>query len=109
MSDRPKALRYAEALATAEERIAEALPEIVDSIIARAREGDVKAASYLCDRIMGRAVGTKTTPADDRQPPYSEQDFRLESMGRDAIRKPRIKIPDRDERLREDSGRDDAA
>jgi hypothetical protein len=77
LSDRPKALRFGDALTAVEQRVIDALPEIIDGLIARAKEGDTKAAVYLCDRIMGRAVGSKAAPADDRELPYSEEAFLL--------------------------------
>ena len=52
-----------------------ALPEIIDALIGRAKGGDLKAAAYLCDRIMGRTVEAKVAPADDREPPYTEAAF----------------------------------
>ena len=78
MSTRPKTLRYREALDAAEQKIVDALPEIIDGLITRAKEGDAKAAVYLCDRILGKTAGTKTAPADDRQAPYTEADFEQE-------------------------------
>ena len=83
MNDAPKALRYAEALASAEARIVAALPDILDRMIARAKAGDMRTAVYLCDRIMGRAAGAKAAPADDREPPYSEEAYRLDRAGRE--------------------------
>jgi hypothetical protein len=77
MNDRPKALRFGDALAAVEQQVVDALPEIIDGLIARAKGGDTKAAVYLCDRIMGRAVGSKEAPADDRELPYSEEAFLL--------------------------------
>ncbi|HWE36847.1 MAG TPA: hypothetical protein VG406_09805 [Isosphaeraceae bacterium] len=79
MSTLPKTLRYAEALATAEGRIVKALPEIVDALIARAKDGDTKAAVYLLDRILGRAAGAKAAPADDRAIPYTPEAFALDA------------------------------
>jgi len=84
MNERPKALRYAEALAVAEQRIVDALPEIIDRLTTRAREGDVKAAVYLLDRIMGKAAGAKAAPADDRQLPFSEAAYQLDQTEADA-------------------------
>jgi hypothetical protein len=78
MSTLPKSLRYAKALTTAEARIVAALPEIVAALIARAKEGDTKAAAYLLDRILGRAAGAKTAPADDREPPYTKDAYAIE-------------------------------
>lgn len=75
MSTLPKTLRYREALDAAEQKIVDALPEIIDRLIARAKEGDSKAAVYLCDRILGKTAGAKTAPAEDRQAPNTEDDF----------------------------------
>ena len=82
MDARPKTLLYAEAMASVERRIVEALPEIIDGLIARARGGDVKAAVYLCDRILGRVAGSATAPADDRRAPYTEEAFALDQEER---------------------------
>jgi hypothetical protein len=90
MMSKPKALLYRDALAAVEQRIVDALPDIIDGIIARAREGDVKAAVYLCDRILGRAAGSVSAPADDRRAPYTDDAFRLdeeEREGDDAMRR----------------------
>ena len=75
MDTQPKALRYSGELAAVERRIVDALPEIIDGLIARAKEGDTKAALYLVDRVLGKTIGAKAAPADDREPPYSEEDF----------------------------------
>ncbi|MGA2701727.1 MAG: hypothetical protein ABSH35_11610 [Isosphaeraceae bacterium] len=66
MSTRPKTLRYREALDAAEQRIVDALPEIIDGLIARAKEGDGKAAVYLCDRILGPFKSAPASQATDR-------------------------------------------
>ena len=78
MSEKPRTLRYAEALQAVEQRVVDALPDIVGGLIGRAKDGDVKAAIYLCDRILGRSPGAKVAPADDREPPYSEAAFELD-------------------------------
>jgi hypothetical protein len=83
VSLKPKALLFRDALATAEQRIVDALPDIIDGLITRAREGDLKAAVYLCDRIMGRAAGSAVPPANDRRPPYTEEAFRLDEEERE--------------------------
>ncbi len=101
MSDIPKALRYADALASAEERIVVALPGILDLLIGRARAGDAKVAIYLCDRVMGRTAGAKLAPVDDRQPPLTADAFRLDEAGRQSRELPRrIVIPGSDPRPR---------
>ncbi len=89
MTDIPKALRYAEALASAEERIVAALPDILDGLIGRAKAGNAKAAIYLCDRVMGRTASAKLAPADDRQPPFTADAFRLDEAGRQSRELPR--------------------
>jgi hypothetical protein len=78
MSAKPRTLRYAEALQAVEQRVVDALPDIIDGLIKQATDGDVKAAIYLCDRILGRSPGAKVAPADDREPPYSETAFELD-------------------------------
>jgi hypothetical protein len=78
MSPKPRTLRYAEALQSVEQRVVDALPDIVDALIRRAKVGDVKAAIYLCDRILGRSARAKVAPADDREPPYTEAAFELD-------------------------------
>jgi hypothetical protein len=80
MTPRPKTLLYRDALVAVEQRIVEALPEVVDGLIARAREGDTKAAVYLCDRILGRVAGSAVPPADDRRTPYTEDAFLLDQQ-----------------------------
>jgi hypothetical protein len=82
-SPKPRTLKYAETLRAVEERIVDALPEIIDGLIGRARDGDTKAATYLCDRILGRTAGAKVAPADDREPPYDEAAFELDQQERD--------------------------
>jgi hypothetical protein len=83
MHRKPKALVHADALAAVEQSIVDALLDIVEGLSAKAREGDVKAAVYLCDRILGRVAGTVTAPAEGRQAPYSENDHRLEATERE--------------------------
>ena len=78
MSEKPRTLRYAEAVQAVEQRVVDALPDIVDGLIRRAKGGDVKAAIYLCDRIFGRSPGAKVARADDRETPYTEAAFELD-------------------------------
>ena len=78
MNVKPRTLRYADALQSVEQRVVDALPDIVDALIRRAKVGDVKAAIYLCDRILGRSAGAKVAPVDDREPPYTEAAFELD-------------------------------
>jgi hypothetical protein len=90
MSARPRILKYADALQAVEQRVVDALPEIIDGLIGRAKAGDTKAAVYLCDRIFGRTAGAKVVPAEDRQPPYDDDAFELDQQEReddDAERK----------------------
>ncbi len=83
MSAKPRTLKYAEALQAVEQRVVDALPEIIDGLIDRAKDGDTKAAVYLCDRILGRTAGAKVAPADDREPPYTEAAFELDREERE--------------------------
>jgi hypothetical protein len=78
MIEKPRTLQYAEAIQAAEQRVVDALPAIIDGLIRQAKVGDVKAAIYLCDRILGRSPGAKVAPADDREPPYTEAAFELD-------------------------------
>jgi hypothetical protein len=80
MSLKPRTLKYAEALQAVEQRIVDALSEIIDGLIARAKEGDVKAALYLCDRILGQTAGAKVAPTDDREAPYADAAFELDQQ-----------------------------
>jgi hypothetical protein len=86
MDMQPKALRYTGDLAAVERRIVDALPEIIDGLIARAKEGDTKAALYLVDRVLGKTVGAKIAPADDRKPPYSEEDYEIDRQSNESDR-----------------------
>jgi hypothetical protein len=79
----PRTLKYAETLQAVEQRIVDALPEIVEALIGRAKDGDLKAAAYLVDRIMGRTAGSKIAPADDREPPYDLAAFELDQRERE--------------------------
>jgi hypothetical protein len=87
MSSRPKTLRYRDALDAAEQRIVNALPEIIDGLIACARDGDLKASTYLLDRILGKAAGATTAPVDDRLAPYTEEDFKEDEQEREEHRR----------------------
>src|SRR5689334_6028693 len=71
----PRALRYAEKANAAEQLIVDALGDIIGKLVSMAKEGDVPAARYLCDRIYGR-VARRTVPAiDDKALPYSGRDW----------------------------------
>ena len=83
MSLKPRTLRYADTLQAVEQRVVDALPEIIDALIGRAKAGDLKAAVYLADRILGRTAGAKIAPADDREPPYDEAAFELDQQDRE--------------------------
>jgi hypothetical protein len=83
MSPKPRTLKYADTLRTVEQRIVDALPEIIDALIGRAKAGDLKAAIYLADRILGRTAGSKIAPADDREPPYDDAAFEIDQQERE--------------------------
>jgi hypothetical protein len=80
MSVKPKTLLYRDALADVEQRIVDSLPDIIDGLIPRAKEGDTKAAAYPCDPILGRVAGSTVPPADDRRVPYTEDAFVLDQQ-----------------------------
>ena len=71
---KPKALLYADMAACAEQKVAEALPAIVDALIESAKGGDLGAAKYLCDRILGRVAAVSVPPAYDERLPMTERD-----------------------------------
>ncbi len=72
---KPKALRYAVEIESAESQILKALPSVLESLIISAKMGDVGAAKYLCDRVLGRVAPQVAPLADDRALPMSEEDF----------------------------------
>ena len=57
MDDRPKTLRYRDAVADAERVIVDALPDIIAGLVEKAKAGDTKAAAYLVDRVLGKTAG----------------------------------------------------
>ena len=65
MSRKPKGEGRVEAVERVERQILEALPDIIDALISRAKEGDMKAAAYLADRVFGKAAGSKRPPAEE--------------------------------------------
>lgn len=71
---KPKALRYADELAQAENKIIAALPDVIDGLIAAAKAGDVAASRYLLDRVFGRVKEQAATLSEDMSLPYSEAD-----------------------------------
>jgi hypothetical protein len=83
MNPKPRTLKYAETLRAVEQRIVDALPEIINALIARAKAGDLKAGTYLADRILGRTTGAKIAPADDREPPYTQAAFEADEQERE--------------------------
>jgi hypothetical protein len=78
-----RTLKYAGTHQAVEQLNVDALPEIIDGLICRAKEGDVKAALYLCDRILGKTAGAKVAPADDREAPHTDAAFELDDQVRE--------------------------
>jgi hypothetical protein len=62
---KPKAYRFAGLSDCCENKIADALPDILDALIEQAKGGDLGAARYLCDRILGRTAGVPYAPVAD--------------------------------------------
>ena len=83
---KPKALAFADTAALVEEKIAAALPDITDALIEQAKKGDLGAARYLCDRILGRVAAVEAAPAEDRRLPFNEEDVQIEEMQRESDR-----------------------
>ena len=87
MDPQPKALKYTETAAAVEQKIAAALPEIVDRLIALAKDGDTKAAQYLIDRFMGKTADSHVAPVNDQRVPYSVEDFQRDLRRRQNDRR----------------------
>jgi len=51
---KPLIIQHPEKTDALEQRILDALPGVIDKLIAMAKDGDVRAARYLVDRILGR-------------------------------------------------------
>jgi hypothetical protein len=49
------------------------------------KEGDAKATFYLCDRILGKTAPSATAPADNRQAPYTEEDFQEDQQEHEEL------------------------
>ena len=59
MTLKPRTLKYPETLQAVEQRVVDALPEIIDALIVRAKGGDLRAATYLADRIPDGRPGRR--------------------------------------------------
>jgi hypothetical protein len=92
MNAKPKSLEYAETIASIERELVKALPEIIEALIARAKEGDVRVAMYLADRILGKTAGSAVSPANDQRLPYSEEDYQVDVRERKSDRNHRRMI-----------------
>ncbi len=79
---KPKALAFADTAALVEEKIAAALPDITDALIEQAKKGDLGAARYLCDRILGRVATLERPPVLDTGAPPDEADWEQEERKR---------------------------
>jgi hypothetical protein len=79
---KPKALAFADTAALVEQKIAAALPDIIAALIAQAKNGDLGAARYLCDRILGRVATVETPPVLDTAAPPDEADWEHEQRKR---------------------------
>ena len=73
--NRPKALKYEDHANAIEKMIVDALPEIVGKLVSMAKEGNVAAARYLVDRILGRPARLAAAPAMDTALPYTDADY----------------------------------
>ncbi len=84
---KPKALQYAEEIATAESQILAALPDVLNSLIRCAKSGDTAASKYLVDRVFGRIAEQNAAIANDTAIPFSEADAEVLEAQADARRK----------------------
>jgi hypothetical protein len=83
---KPKALLHQATAAAVESKIADALPEIVDQLIVSAKGGDVAAARYLVDRLLGRVPALPAVPAEDTRQPFLEEDAEIAAAERESSR-----------------------
>ena len=79
---KPKALAFADTAALVEQQIVDALPDVTAALIAAAKNGDLGAARYLCDRILGRVAAVEKPPVLDTAAPPDEADWELEERQR---------------------------
>ena len=77
---RPKCLRYGEHANAVEKMIVDALPEIVGKLVSMAKEGNVAAARYLVNRILGRPARLAAAPSTDTALPYTDADYEDDLM-----------------------------
>jgi hypothetical protein len=83
---KPKALLYADEIATAEAQILAALPDVLSGLIERAKGGDTAAAKYLIDRVFGRIAEQNAAIANDTSIPFSEADAEAAEKNHDVLR-----------------------
>lgn len=81
-------MQYYDALAAAEQRIVDALPAIVDSLIGRAKDGNLKATAHLLDRGSRKAESASVPPADDRTERLTEDEYERGRQEREATKEP---------------------
>ena len=74
---KPKALKNAPPANILENRIAEALPGIVENLIRLAANGDVTVSRYLNDRILPRVASLKVAPSVDPRTQYSDSELHM--------------------------------
>jgi len=107
----PKALRYAEKARAAEQILVAAKPEIMTKLVTMAKEGNIAAARYLCDRLNGSPARRTMAAVDDQTLPYTNRDWgnakyheerKRETFLRELFTKP---VKGRDEILEEVSGK----
>ena len=60
---KPRALTHAAHISAIEQTIVDALPPIIDKVIQMAKDGDLKAARYLIDRVLGRVARQPSPPS----------------------------------------------
>jgi hypothetical protein len=73
----PKALKYVDETDAIDRRIVDALPEIIDTAIALAKQGNVAAMRFLTERVLGRARSVDPISRDTALP-YTQEDFEFD-------------------------------
>lgn len=74
--------------------IAEALPDIIDTLIEKAKCGDLEAAKYLTDRIMGKPVARTQDLGRERLADSIEDLVKLWASERLALGPGYINVPE---------------
>ena len=70
----PRSVRYAKARRQHEGRVAQALPEIFDALLAAVKSGDSRAGIWLMESLIGKPAPAQVAPVDDNSLPVHSLD-----------------------------------